>query len=63
LVEGAPAQFQNGLAVSIDLQGGEDGLIGYRAKRPGGLVKVDEKAGLDREAYWEPLYADDSRNP
>jgi dCTP deaminase len=45
LVEGAPAQFQNGLAVSIDLKGGEDGLIGYRAKRPGGLVRVDEKAG------------------
>jgi len=62
LVSGAQAQFQNGLAVSIDLKGGRDGLIGYRAKRPGGLVKVDEKAALDREAYWEPLYADASQS-
>lgn len=62
LVSGAPGQFQNGLAVSIDLKGSEEGLIGYRAKRPGGLVKVDEKAALDREAYWEPLYADKSQS-
>ena len=62
LVGGAPAQFQNGLAMSIDLAGDANGLIGYRAKRPGGLVRVDEKAALDREAYWEPLYADDSRS-
>ncbi len=60
LVTGAPGQFQNGLAVSIDLKGGKDGLIGYRAKRPGGLVNVDKKAALDREDYWEPLYADSS---
>ncbi|MFK7792423.1 MAG: 2'-deoxycytidine 5'-triphosphate deaminase [Devosiaceae bacterium] len=62
LVTGAPGQFQNGLAVSIDLNGGEDGLIGYRAKRPGGLVKVDEKAALNRQDYWEPLYADSSKS-
>jgi dCTP deaminase len=60
LVSGAPAQFQNGLAMSIDLVGDSTGLIGYRAKRPGGLVNVDEKAALDRAAYWEPLYAEPS---
>ena len=60
LVSGAPPQFQNGLALSIDLEGGADGLIGYRAKRPGGLVRVDEKAALDRAGYWEPIHADPS---
>ncbi|MBV6656271.1 MAG: 2'-deoxycytidine 5'-triphosphate deaminase [Devosiaceae bacterium] len=58
LVSGADAQFHNGLAMSIDLRGDENGLIGYRARRPGGLVRVDQKAGLDRADYWEPLYAD-----
>lgn len=62
LVSGAPGQFHNGLAMSIDLQGDGAGLIGYRAKRPGGLVAVDQKAALDREAYWEPLYADASKS-
>ena len=58
LVAGAPAHFQGGLTVSIDLSGGQDGLVGYRARRPGGLVRVDDRAALDRRDYWEPLHAD-----
>ena len=62
LVYGTPGQFQNGLAISIDLKGDENGLIGYRAKRPGGLVGVDEKGALEQEDYWEALYADATKS-
>ncbi|MEM6381562.1 MAG: 2'-deoxycytidine 5'-triphosphate deaminase [Pseudomonadota bacterium] len=60
LVSGAEPLFHNGLTVSIDLKGDENGLIGYRARRPGGLVRVDDEAVLDREDYWEPLFASPS---
>lgn len=52
------AQVKNGVPVSVDLCGeGNDGLIGYRAKRHSGVVDVD-KPGVHRVSdYWEPLYA------
>lgn len=62
LVSGAEPIFQNGLTVSIDLAGDESGLIGYRARRPGGLVNVNEKAVLEKLDYWEPLYRDDANS-
>lgn len=46
-----------GLALSVDLQGlGEEGLIGYRAKRHTGLVDVDVPGACDVKDYWEPIY-------
>src|SRR5690606_26311858 len=36
-----------GIALSIDLHGGDDGLIGYRAKHHSGLIDVDRKSGYD----------------
>jgi dCTP deaminase len=55
LVFGGEAVFQDGLALSIDLTGNADGLVGYRAKRHTGLVDVDRKAGLDLLDFWEPI--------
>lgn len=46
-----------GIALSIDLQGGPDGLVGYRAKHHTGVVDVDLKAAQDVLDYWEPLHA------
>jgi dCTP deaminase len=46
-----------GIALSIDLEGGPDGLVGYRAKHHTGVVDVDIKAAQDVLDYWEPLYA------
>ncbi len=46
-----------GIALSIDLQGGSDGLVGYRAKHHTGVVDVDLKAAQDVLDYWEPLHA------
>jgi dCTP deaminase len=46
-----------GIALSIDLKGGEGGLVGYRAKHHTGVIDVDLKAAHDVLDFWEPLQA------
>jgi len=51
------APVDNGVALSIDLKGGDrGGLIGYRSKRHTAVVDVDKKAALDVLDFWEPIY-------
>ena len=50
-------QVKNGIPVSVDLAGDQDGLIGYRAKRHSSVVDVDASAAQPISAFWEPLYA------
>ncbi|UUP18076.1 2'-deoxycytidine 5'-triphosphate deaminase [Nitratireductor thuwali] len=45
-----------GIALSIDLTGGADRLVGYRAKHHTSLVDVDRKAAHTVTDFWEPLY-------
>jgi len=45
-----------GIAMSIDLTGDENGLIGYRGKRHTGVVDVDKKAACEVLDYWEPIH-------
>lgn len=45
----------NGIALSIDLLGDADGLVGYRGKRHTGLIDVDRRAAHDVLDYWEPI--------
>lgn len=45
-----------GIALSIDLHGNADGLVGYRGKHHTGLVDVDKRAAQDVVDFWEPLY-------
>ncbi|MER9231898.1 2'-deoxycytidine 5'-triphosphate deaminase [Mesorhizobium sp. M0622] len=45
-----------GIALSIDLDGDKDGLVGYRGKHHTGLVDVDKRAAQDVVDFWEPLY-------
>lgn len=45
-----------GIALSIDLNGGADGLVGYRGKHHTGLIDVDKRAAQDVHDFWEPLY-------
>lgn len=45
-----------GIALSIDLKGDADGLIGYRGKRHSSLVDVDLRAAHDVLDFWEPLH-------
>ncbi|HWK66072.1 MAG TPA: 2'-deoxycytidine 5'-triphosphate deaminase [Rhizobiaceae bacterium] len=45
-----------GIALSIDLTGGADGLVGYRGKHHTGLIDVDKRAAHEVLDFWEPLY-------
>ncbi len=57
LVDGGEPNISGlGLGLSIDLLGGENGLIGYRGKHHTGLVDVDVRAAQDVLDFWEPLY-------
>jgi dCTP deaminase len=47
----------NGIAMSIDLSGGKDGLVGYRAKRHASVIDVDKRAAQDVDDFWEPIFA------
>ncbi len=52
----APMIDDRGVAISIDLTGGDDGLVGYRAKRHTGVVDVDRPASHDVLDFWEPIH-------
>ena len=57
LVSGATADINDGIALSVDLIGDTDGLVGYRAKRHTGVVDVDKPGSCAVLDYWEPIYA------
>jgi dCTP deaminase len=45
-----------GIALSIDLTGDAQRLVGYRGKRHTGLIDVDRRAAHDVLDFWEPLH-------
>jgi dCTP deaminase len=45
-----------GIALSVDLSGGPDRLIGYRGKHHTAVVDVDKRAANDVLDFWEPIY-------
>lgn len=51
-----------GIAMSIDLTGDAEGLVGYRGKRHTGVVDVDVKAACEVLDYWEPIHNRGSRD-
>ena len=46
----------SGIALSIDLMGDAEGLVGYRGKHHTGIIDVDKRDAHDRYDFWEPLY-------
>ncbi len=56
LVSSASADIDAGLALSVDLDQAEGGLIGYRAKRHSGVVDVDKPGACAVLDYWEPIH-------
>ena len=56
LVSGGQSDIEGGIALSVDLKGGPDGLIGYRAKRHTGVVDVDAPGSCTILDYWEPIH-------
>ncbi|QOG08126.1 2'-deoxycytidine 5'-triphosphate deaminase [Aureimonas sp. OT7] len=45
-----------GIALSVDLTGDDDGMIGYRGKRHTGVVDVDKRDAHRILDFWEPLH-------
>jgi dCTP deaminase len=56
MLASGPARFIDGLALSIDLDGDDGGLVGYRGKRHTGVVDVDKPAAHEVLDFWEPLH-------
>lgn len=50
-----------GIALSIDLSGDQNGLIGYRGKHHTAVVDVDKRASHDLLDFWEPIHDRGSR--
>ena len=58
LVDTDEADLTGGVALSVDLSGGNlNGFVGYRAKRHTGVVDVDRRAGYPLDEFWEPIAA------
>ena len=56
LVVGAEVDIDGGVALSVDLCGGDiTQPIGYRARRHAGLIDVDAVGRYDLETFWEPI--------
>ena len=49
------------VTVSVDLEGFDDGIVGYRARRHAGLVDLARIGGHDPSVFWEELRAPDKR--
>lgn len=56
LVDGE-ADIENGLALTVDLEGDNQRQVGWRARRHTGIVNMDRRDALDPLDYWEPIYA------
>lgn len=61
LVSGGKADIHDGIALSVDLAGDGEGLVGYRAKKHTGVVDVDAPGACAIADYWEPVRADAHR--
>jgi dCTP deaminase len=61
LVTSAEPSIQSGIAVSVDLSGFGDGLVGYRAKRYTGVVDVDRVNAFEVDDFWDPLHVRGAR--
>jgi len=57
----AEADVVDEVALSVDLVGNKDGLVGYRAKRHTGLVDVDRVGCCSVFDYWEPIHVRDKK--
>ena len=57
----APIISDAGIAVSVDLTGNAEGLVGYRGKHHTAVVDVDRRAAHDVLDFWEPLYVRDRK--
>ena len=62
LVNSEEADIAGGIALSVDLKGGPDGLVGYRARRHTGVVDLDKPGACAIADYWDPIHVTSGRN-
>jgi len=58
LVHGAGADAlvgDGGVAVTVDLEGADDGIIGYKARHHSALIDVQRTGHYDAAEFWEPI--------
>ena len=53
-----PDKIKNGVPLSVDLVG-ENGLIGYKARKHSMLIDIDRPNSYKRELFWEKITAED----
>ena len=60
LVDAEPGteDIDQGVGVTVDLRGDENGLVGYRARRYADLIDLANVDHYEGREYWEPVYAD-----
>ena len=58
LVGGGPAVIDEGLGFSVDLNPGENGLVGYRAKPHTGVIDLDRLNTYEPLEFWDELRSD-----
>lgn len=56
------ATIRRGLWVSIDLQGPDSEIIGYRAKHHTALIDLARVGHYDPKEYWEPIHRNAARS-
>lgn len=61
LVSTEAADIAHGIALSADLTGDAQGLVGYRAKRHTGLVDVDAPGSCAVLDYWEKIHVGEKK--
>jgi dCTP deaminase len=61
LITGGTADIAGGIALSVDMSGEKDGIIGYRAKRHTGVVDIDRPGAYALADFWEPIQASGER--
>ena len=53
-----PDKIKNGVPLSVDLVG-ENGLIGYKARKHSMLIDIDKPNSYKRELFWEKITVED----
>ena len=54
-VVGGEADIADGVALTVNLEGSQGDLVGFRAKRHSSLIDIDKVGVLDPRDYWEPI--------
>jgi dCTP deaminase len=64
LVDRTEAVMGEGIAVSVDLAGagGDNGIVGYRAKRHTAVIEVERRGAYNVGDFWEPIAARSDRS-